>query len=266
MVVPKKLNKFLNFIREQEGIPEEELKTSKYLQIIAAAIPLFNKFGYKKVSVDKIVAKAGVAKGTFYLYFKNKDELYMKIIDYVFTKGQIGVTKMNKNEKDLKKRCYRNLMGGLVFIQKSSLVKGIMCGGKDYFSESVNREYLEKRHRELLLTLVYGENFDEENIDIELVFNFSMMTHFFFSILEIKKEYETEFEEFEIQTSQDEQIRDIVLKETGKENIEDITGEEFFYTSASKFAKAITIGLFSEEFKEKKFADYKFFIEKVEGI
>jgi hypothetical protein len=41
-----------------------------------------------------------------------------------------------------------------------------------------------------------------------------MMTHFFFSILEIKKEYETEFEEFEIQTSQDEQIRDIVLKET----------------------------------------------------
>jgi AcrR family transcriptional regulator len=36
----------------------EEAKTSKYLQIIGAAVPLFNKFGYKKVSVDKIVEKA----------------------------------------------------------------------------------------------------------------------------------------------------------------------------------------------------------------
>jgi hypothetical protein len=39
------------------------------------------------------------------------------------------------------------------------------------------------------------------------------MSHFFFSILEIKKDFEQEFEQVEIQTSEDEEMKAIVLKE-----------------------------------------------------
>ncbi len=41
---------------------------------------LFIKNGVEKTSVNEIVQCTGIAKGTFYLYFKNKDELVDSII------------------------------------------------------------------------------------------------------------------------------------------------------------------------------------------
>ena len=44
-------------------------KNEKYQKLIAAAFDLFENNGISAVSIDDIVKKAGVAKGTFYLYF-----------------------------------------------------------------------------------------------------------------------------------------------------------------------------------------------------
>ena len=38
-------------------------------QIIEAARKLFNKYGFKKVSMDEIAREAGVTKRTVYMYF-----------------------------------------------------------------------------------------------------------------------------------------------------------------------------------------------------
>jgi AcrR family transcriptional regulator len=51
----------------------------KASEIIASAARLFREKGVKAVSVDEIVQGAGVAKGTFYLYFKTKDDLLEKL-------------------------------------------------------------------------------------------------------------------------------------------------------------------------------------------
>ena len=48
-------------------------------EIIASAAQLFREKGVKAVSVDEIVQRVGVAKGTFYLYFKTKDDLLEKL-------------------------------------------------------------------------------------------------------------------------------------------------------------------------------------------
>ena len=42
--------------------------------LIAAAMTVFSEKGVSAASVDDIVQSAGVAKGTFYLYFATKDE------------------------------------------------------------------------------------------------------------------------------------------------------------------------------------------------
>ncbi len=44
------------------------------------AIGLFQSKGVEKTSVNEIVKKAGIAKGTFYLYFKDKDDLVDTVI------------------------------------------------------------------------------------------------------------------------------------------------------------------------------------------
>lgn len=54
-------------------------ETEKHNQIMTAAATLFAKQGYKKTTIDEIVVKAGISKGLFYHYFKNKKELYIHL-------------------------------------------------------------------------------------------------------------------------------------------------------------------------------------------
>lgn len=55
-------------------------KTEKKRRIEEAAINLFEHDDFNKISIDQIVKKARVAKGTFYLYFKDKVQLTNHLI------------------------------------------------------------------------------------------------------------------------------------------------------------------------------------------
>ena len=49
--------------------------------IIKAATDLFMVTDVSKVTINEIVKKAGVAKGTFYLYFESKDDIVWEFIE-----------------------------------------------------------------------------------------------------------------------------------------------------------------------------------------
>ncbi len=51
---------------------------SKREQILNAAITVFSTRGYRATLVDEIAHEAGVAKGTLYLYFRSKKEMYLE--------------------------------------------------------------------------------------------------------------------------------------------------------------------------------------------
>ncbi|GAA0733232.1 TetR/AcrR family transcriptional regulator [Clostridium oceanicum] len=57
-----------------------EKKLLKEKRLYQAAYELFILKGINDTSIDDIVKKAGVAKGTFYLYFKNKYDIIDKIV------------------------------------------------------------------------------------------------------------------------------------------------------------------------------------------
>jgi AcrR family transcriptional regulator len=48
--------------------------------LLAAAQKVFSENGYHAATVDDITRAAGVAKGTFYLYFQEKREIYYEVI------------------------------------------------------------------------------------------------------------------------------------------------------------------------------------------
>ncbi|MGD8415547.1 MAG: helix-turn-helix domain-containing protein [Pseudomonadales bacterium] len=54
---------------------EEEKQRAKRERILGAATALFVRLGYRKTSIDDVARGAGVAKGTVYLYYRNKAEL-----------------------------------------------------------------------------------------------------------------------------------------------------------------------------------------------
>lgn len=56
--------------------PEEDARQrAKRERILAAATERFVRYGYRKTSIDDVAGRAGVAKGTIYLYYRNKAEL-----------------------------------------------------------------------------------------------------------------------------------------------------------------------------------------------
>ncbi len=79
-------------------------KSEKHKNILSAAYELFEKKGLLGVSIDDIVKSAGVAKGTFYLYFKNKYDLISKLISekaVEYMSGQDNELKPFANPQEL---------------------------------------------------------------------------------------------------------------------------------------------------------------------
>jgi TetR/AcrR family transcriptional regulator, fatty acid metabolism regulator protein len=53
----------------------------KYMQIIEAAVVVIAENGYHQAQVSKIARQAGVADGTIYLYFKNKEDILISLFE-----------------------------------------------------------------------------------------------------------------------------------------------------------------------------------------
>lgn len=58
----------------------ERNKRAKELSLYEAAYELFVNKGFQSTSISAIAKKAGVGKGTFYLYFKDKYDLLERIV------------------------------------------------------------------------------------------------------------------------------------------------------------------------------------------
>lgn len=60
-----------------------ELGEEKRNKITKVSIAEFAKYGHENSSTNRIVQNAGISKGSLFKYFKNKDELYFYILDFV---------------------------------------------------------------------------------------------------------------------------------------------------------------------------------------
>lgn len=64
----------------------ENNKQQKHTSILDTAFKLFTTQGVSKTSIAEISQKAGIAKGTFYLYFKDKYDIRNKLISHEASK------------------------------------------------------------------------------------------------------------------------------------------------------------------------------------
>src|SRR5215831_2640530 len=61
-------------------------KAERRQELLKAARDVFATKGYHEAKVDDIVAAAHVAKGTFYLYFRDKRSVFVELVDTLFTR------------------------------------------------------------------------------------------------------------------------------------------------------------------------------------
>lgn len=61
-------------------------KASRRQELLRAARNVFSTKGFHDAKVDDICAEAGVAKGTFYLYFPDKRSVFAELVDSLFAR------------------------------------------------------------------------------------------------------------------------------------------------------------------------------------
>ena len=73
----------------------ERRKEARPGELLDAALALFVEKGFAATKVEEVAARAGVSKGTLFLYFQNKEEnrierVYSNKIQYIFITDEDG--------------------------------------------------------------------------------------------------------------------------------------------------------------------------------
>jgi TetR/AcrR family transcriptional regulator, fatty acid metabolism regulator protein len=89
----------------------------KYESILLAAIRVFARNGFFNSKVADVAKDAGVADGTVYLYFKNKEDLLISIFNYIIDEAietaRKELTLLTSSDEQIRKlaHLHLNLMG-----------------------------------------------------------------------------------------------------------------------------------------------------------
>jgi AcrR family transcriptional regulator len=60
---------------------DTDAKAQRRQEILTAAKQAFAELGYHRASVSEIISRAGIARGTFYLYFNSKQGVFDSLLD-----------------------------------------------------------------------------------------------------------------------------------------------------------------------------------------
>jgi TetR/AcrR family transcriptional regulator len=96
----------------------------KRIEIMDAAIALFSKVGYEKTTLEAIADSLNIAKSTVYLYFENKENLFMECIERLTV---VTVPEEAWDELRMEKNPLQRLIKrGLAFHRSFPNYKGIL--------------------------------------------------------------------------------------------------------------------------------------------
>ena len=76
MTSPCPLSQLANSVRAKR----ERRKQARPGELLAAALDLFVEKGYAATRVEEVAQRAGVSKGTLFLYFSSKEELFKAVV------------------------------------------------------------------------------------------------------------------------------------------------------------------------------------------
>ncbi len=117
----------------QSALPELDERKLREERILDAAAALLVRYGYRKTTVDDVAREAGVGKGTIYLHWKDKNELFRATI----------WRDQQRYSEELQRRIAADPQGGLLHritvhgmlaVLSNPLMTAIFSGNSDIFN------------------------------------------------------------------------------------------------------------------------------------
>lgn len=81
--------------------PEHKVQTRA--RVVESARRLFNRHGFEQVTIDQVMASAGLTRGAFYHHFDSKDELYAAAVASFETCNPFAAANADQIVKDPKR-------------------------------------------------------------------------------------------------------------------------------------------------------------------
>jgi len=144
------------------------------LQILQCAKKLFSKNGYYETQISDIVDEAGIARGTIYQYFKNKDEIFATLFENFYKKWErmISETESSIDLKNVTPHDYlkSRIKSSLYFFASDNEMCNIvlrMGVGINKNFDSVQKKLEKKIFNVITNDLKIGQQFKNISMDID---------------------------------------------------------------------------------------------------
>lgn len=124
----------------------EDKKQAKRDLILRAAQTEFENRRFDEVTLDGIAARAGVGKGTLYLYFKNKEDLFVQMAVSGVDEMAIRMKEIAEMDEEFYDRLFRFGREVGAFVENRSLIFRLM---HQTGSETIREQFI-KYHERLI--------------------------------------------------------------------------------------------------------------------
>jgi AcrR family transcriptional regulator len=101
-------------------------------EIIAAALKVFGTKGFDAARAEDIAAQAGIAKGTIYLYFESKEDIYVAAVQHAIEQLTERVDERLHSAQGLRARVTAYVTSRLEFwLEQKSLYRLLLTVGRE---------------------------------------------------------------------------------------------------------------------------------------
>jgi AcrR family transcriptional regulator len=125
---------------ESASKAERSKRRERAQRILDAAAELVQRWGYKKTTIDDIARQAGVAKGTIYLHWKTREELFIAL--FLREAIDAGVEMLERVRSDPEGMLLHNLTKHTIYVTLNRpLIKALYVGDVEMLGELVHSEH-----------------------------------------------------------------------------------------------------------------------------
>ncbi len=103
---------------------EKEKETIRNI-LLQKGRELFSTYGLKKTSITELTNAAGIAQGTFYIFFDSKEELYLEIMELEESKSEQFLEDILKSSHSSKEAIRKIINGILELFETNPLIRRI---------------------------------------------------------------------------------------------------------------------------------------------
>lgn len=101
-------------------------------EIIAAALKIFGSKGFAATRAEDIAVQAGIGKGTLYLYFRSKEDIYVSAVQHAIDQLNERIRERQESTEGLRQRLASYVTVRLEFwLEQKSLYRLLLTLGRE---------------------------------------------------------------------------------------------------------------------------------------